>query len=150
MQIIDYEKFRLYGNKLQTTFVVQKVAIEKHSRGDHGMGGGDYITYHYKGFVSVKDTDGKFLAVCEIHLSEVESFRLNLKDIGLRIKPKEVVGEEQEKSYADFVGEKVILHFNEDKHGDLPLFPLKEPDYKALVMRGIILDVGNQVHLTLR
>lgn len=149
MQVINTAKHELKGHRMNTVFVIHTMATERSSRGDHGMGGGDYTTYHYEGWVSVKNLDGKFLAVCEIMFSTNESIRLSLKEIGLRIKP-ERVEEEHLKDYADFVGERVIFQFNENKFGDFPLFPLRETDFKTLISRGIILDVGDQVHMVLQ
>lgn len=149
MHITNTARFELKGHKMNTVFVIHTMTTERSSRGDHGMGGGDYTTYHYEGWVSAKSLDGKFLAVCRIEFSTEQSFRLSQKEISLRIKPEQVE-ERHLKDYADFVGEKAIFHFSDDQHGDFPNFPLREPDFKALIGRGIILDVGDQVHMALK
>jgi len=132
----------LEGEQLFVSFEVNEKSCTNYSRGDHGMGGGEYKRYYWSGLVTVTtQNNSRLLAVCRCHRRDWP----HEKDVNkLIFSPFILSGKERQ--YADLVGNEIVKLFQDHRGREAPCFDLQPLDQEVLIGAGIAVDAHEQLY----
>lgn len=143
----------LVGATYRVDFRMEVKSCMSYSRGDHGMGGGEYEVRYGSGSVVVHDLKQKqCVAAVALTYSRTEPSGL-IREISEEKFQRciEVSGllPEREKDYADWLGEAFVKLFRTHQGPELPRAPLQLPSRELLIQGGFVPSEDGQVALTL-
>lgn len=142
----------LKGTRYSICFRMNRRSQEQYSRGDHGMGGGDYTVYYGVGDVTVRRKDGECVAACSLSYGERDSQqrRQPVNDDAF-MRCVEVPGllAHKRREYIDWLADLWIKRFRTDREPGIPSFVLEAPAAQELIQLGFMLDEVGQAALPL-
>lgn len=139
----------LVGERYFTTFDLRYSHSTAYSRGDHGMGGGEYEIYYWTGTAIVREKEtGREVATCVCGINPERSVRIKHDQIKRIITNPDLIAEKS-RDYADFMAQWIIGAWMNWKHQSMPTIELDAPEERILRSLGFIADANDQVPLPL-
>jgi len=142
----------LKGTIYDLHFRMTRRSMKEYSRGDHGMGGGEYTVYYGAGDVSVRDKSGTCVAACNLGYDEWDRNhnRQTANDEAFA-RCIEVPGllNHKRQEYTDWLADLWIKRFRENRKPGIPGFQLEAPAAQELIQLGFMLNEEGQAALSL-
>ena len=138
----------LEGTRYSVRFEIDQTSREHSHRSDYDMSDGTSYSYYWSGWVAVSRSDGICVAVCKI---DERCDRREYSETALKkqiINPDVLPGKEQE--YADEVAERVIKAWKASRGTVFPTWKISSPDKDNLILKGILIDLHDQISIGLR
>lgn len=136
----------LEGEHFFVRFSIFQRSRTRSSRGDHGMGGGEYTIYYWTGTVTVTaSNESKVLAVCQCLHQAGYDYERDGRNL---IIPTYLLPE-REKQFADLMGQEIISIFSAHRDRGTPSFQLQPLSKDVLIEAGLAVGSDEQLNVPL-